>query len=293
MIVSTQPNLFSKEIHQQEISIPGLFRGLEKMHKERLKSKDDLSSFNLVEFRETKREVDIVSISGQILDFDGCEAPISEVLEYFKEYTFVAYSSFNNGIKGKGARFRLILPFDDPISGFDYIAQKNIYEHIFDVFAAQIEHLPSGLDTSKRNPGAFYKRPCMTDHPIFITNSARPLQWQSFIESEASVALARRKQAIALNQVAQKEERARKAAEAPQKLTPAQKAKAAENSLNKFGYAGAGTGNVQFFKYAKSLAGKGFEEGEVEYLLNENADKFGNKAERKKEIAHILSGVFK
>lgn len=293
IVVTQQESIASTTWQNTRVSIPKFIKGMEKMHNNLAFRKEDLASFNLVEFADpsSKKEHTIISIHGQILDFDGCICDVQEVLNFFKDYTYVAYSSFNNGKKGEGLRFRLVIPYNTPITGIDYTKQKTIYEHIFDLFAQQMAKLPTGLDTSKRNPGAFYIRPCMTDHPLFFTNEAELFNWREFIETDASRELMHKKIEQQKKEEAETHLRRQVSEERALTMTPEMKTVAAARSLQKFAYAGSGTGNIMFFKYAKSLAGKGFDTFEIKQLLEQNAHAFGNVHERKSEIKHILKSI--
>jgi hypothetical protein len=56
------------------------------------------------------------------IDIDG-QQPIAQAKEYFREYTYVAYTSFRHLLDGKTEKFRLLIPLEVPIDHKTFTAR--------------------------------------------------------------------------------------------------------------------------------------------------------------------------
>lgn len=239
-----------------------------------------------------KTRANVLATTALVFDFDGSMVDPRKVIEdHFKGYGLLAHNSFNNGnpAKGPGTRFRIILPFTDPMAETATTAR---YEAIWDYFSRDITATKYSLDKSKRGAQSFFYLPAETDHPLWIDRLSLPfIDPMEILASDECCQWFQHIYEIEQQRLALEAERQAKIVNVP--VTDKIKIERAEKALEKF--AGTDNGHNRFFKYALSLYRHAqLDLAAVEYRLRANAHLFGtDKNDRLKEIPHTLKKLQK
>lgn len=120
--------------------------------------KEKCTGFSMAAFKDDYRKnLNVEEIWGLVFDFDG--QPIKDVLMMLDGLKYFYYSTFSHPHPDKGDCWRLVLPFDYPVTPLEY---ERIWKHMF--------YEVSGLaDPSCKDPSRFFFKPsCQPDKKEFV-----------------------------------------------------------------------------------------------------------------------------
>lgn len=273
----------------------GFIAFLFEQSKNPVRYKKDIELITGVRFKNhfSKLQEDIVEANAILLDFDGCLVPWEEVSHQLREWEHVVYSSYSNGTKTDkngvlvpGIRFRVVIPFANPITR----NVVNAYHHLWDFVTLALTDIKFGLDIPKQTAQSWFYLPAATDHNIWHHHNAVTLDPVAVINSEESQALHQYRSELLMEK--EKNDAAFLAANPPPKtpLTASQIASRANKALTK--WASADEGNAPFYSYVMALKGHGIEPVDIEFIASANLESFGKTpSERRKQLARIMKNL--
>jgi len=118
-VISLGTSVYKNDIVQKEITVQKLFRQLSKPI---IQDKKDGKYFIFASFKKdirTAKNVD--KYYGATIDLDDTALTLSEIRKKFKKYQHCIYTTFSHKAKGKGDRYRLVLPYKSPIDATTHI----------------------------------------------------------------------------------------------------------------------------------------------------------------------------
>jgi hypothetical protein len=100
-----------------------------------VRRKEDTQMYNLWEFKIKKGTIhrcsaDCVAVHGLVLDYDN-NLSIEKAIEMYDGFECVIYTTFRNGEEGLSDRFRVVLPFEEPLSFEDFKLKKKSMQEAF------------------------------------------------------------------------------------------------------------------------------------------------------------------
>ena len=113
--VSYGNSAFNNRITKQEkITVEKLYK---KLSTPIIREKKDGGFFIFASFKGSTRNAESVKkYYGTTLDFDDTTKPIRDIKKFFRNYSYLIHTTFNHRAEGKGIRYRLVLPYDSPIT---------------------------------------------------------------------------------------------------------------------------------------------------------------------------------
>ncbi|OCJ61210.1 hypothetical protein A6U96_14060 [Agrobacterium tumefaciens] len=251
-------------------------------------AKSDVMLFSGAIFahEETKLQADIVAMHCLTLDFDGCTVPWQDVSNVFSAYEHIVYSSWSNGVKGDGSRFRVVIPFKTPLVSQGPLTAVKQYHHLWDYLTDGHFDDDSvfALDRGKRSAQSWFYLPSKTAHNIWCHHEAPTMSAQTVLREPASIEMAKARQAHIARQQALE---ASIAQNQPKSLTQSQIEDYATRALKK--WVDAVEGHNAFYRYSRSLHGYNIPIEVIKQLLRQNAHLFGtNTNDRLKEVPRLL-----
>jgi len=117
----------SNRIHQKEVSIRGLFKALTKHE---IREKKDGNYFIFASFKGNRRNAHSVDkYYGATIDLDDTPLSIDEIREEFADFNYCIYTTHSHKLPGKGDRYRLVLPFSEPVNPQKYVQTILVLMH--------------------------------------------------------------------------------------------------------------------------------------------------------------------
>lgn len=113
VIVSLGTSAYSHDIVQKKISLESLFNNFKKPE---YQSKKDGKYFVFASFKENVRNAkNLDKYYGATVDIDDTELSLQEVRSKFSKWTNCIYTTYSHTLKGKGNRYRVVIPYSMPI----------------------------------------------------------------------------------------------------------------------------------------------------------------------------------
>ncbi|XUY25840.1 hypothetical protein RMR21_009505 [Agrobacterium sp. rho-8.1] len=251
---------------------------------------EDDAFLNRDDGKGLKLQEDIVEIHALVYDLDGSTVPWQTVSSIFEEYEHIIYSSWSNGRKGTGERFRVVIPFSAPLT----TNAVNIYHHLWEFLSLPMMSDEIGvyekayqLDEGKRSAQSWFFLPSLTGNDIWHHHVAPVLDPMALAYSPASIELVEFRNDLAKEAEANQARLAALKPKGSSTLSAAQVQARAAKALAK--WATPDEGNANFFSYAYALKGHGIDKATIAILLQQNANQFGkNTVDRLKDIERIL-----
>ena len=226
----------------------------------------------------------IVAMRHLWMDFENGDLKPDELSELFPQIRLLVFNTYNHS-KEK-PRFRVIIPFDEPISSDDYsLLYNNIIEKIEDAgysVGRGKGHPQSGLDVSKKTPTSLFYLPCQSQDPTqsffkdYNDDKRKLLDPFAWIENT----VIRFPKTIA----PQTPQQPRRENIDEVKVEAATKRWRGSRENHK-------TGNKGFFNYALSLRSAGMSPEQIERKLQEQAQFGRSPDERKEQIPWIMKSL--
>ena len=111
--VALGTSAFKTRIRHKRFSIAELF---ELLTVPELRNKKDGKHFTLVKYAGNKRDSSTIKqYCGAAVDLDDTTLTPEEIQETFKDFPHVIYTTFSHQMKDKGNRYRLVIPYSEPI----------------------------------------------------------------------------------------------------------------------------------------------------------------------------------
>lgn len=112
-------SVYRSSITTKEITVKQLYKRLETPN---IQKEKDGKYFIFADFGEsTRRTADTIEkYYGATLDLDDVTLTLEDIKKAFKRYSYCIYTTFNHKVKGKGKRYRIVIPYKFPISGEEH-----------------------------------------------------------------------------------------------------------------------------------------------------------------------------
>ena len=119
VVVSLGTSVFNSDIVQKEISIAALFK---RLSKPLIQTKKDGKYFIFASFKTDKRNAASVDkYYGATIDLDNTKLTVEEIEKKFAKYRYAIYTTFSHKQKGKGDRYRLVLPYKMAVDAVTHV----------------------------------------------------------------------------------------------------------------------------------------------------------------------------
>jgi len=118
-IVSLGTSVYNNKITQKEITISQLFKRLSEPNSQ---TKKDGKYFIFASFEGNERNAKTIKEHyGAVIDLDDTSLTLTKIKKKFAKYPHCIYSTHSHKAKGKGDRFRLVLPYKQPIDNTTHV----------------------------------------------------------------------------------------------------------------------------------------------------------------------------
>jgi hypothetical protein len=213
------------------------------------------------------------------MDFENGDMPPEKIAQLFPLTRIAVFNTYSH--TSENPRFRVVVPFDKPISAEDYIAlYDNIIAKIVDAgysVGKSRGGKRSGLDVSKKSPTSLFYLPCQakeaSDSFFYNDGKRKILDPMTWIENTV----------IPFHGgTAQKHIQWT----APKEIDQAAVEEATKIWRESTKY--PGEGNDRFFNYAISLRSAGMSLEQIEMTMRENVEDGNSPKERKNQIPWIM-----
>ena len=132
-----------------------------------------------------RRQINIIENDLLILDYDG-GVTLDEIIQRFKDYEFVYYTSFSHLYDGVTEKFRIILPFHKPIPCWKKYNDHKIcidYGEWYQI-KDSLKEFSGPCDESSFNPNQIYQIPSAPKERVDLSksgyNKGKHLDWSIF-----------------------------------------------------------------------------------------------------------------
>ena len=100
---------FSNAIVQKELTVKTLFNRLQTPE---IRAKKDGKYFIFADFKEDKRNaLNVKHYYGATIDIDNAKISLKKIRHKLMKYTYCLYTTFSHKMKGKGNRYRIVIPY--------------------------------------------------------------------------------------------------------------------------------------------------------------------------------------
>jgi len=233
---------------------------------------------------KTKRGLNnIVAMRHLWMDFEKGDMQLEEIAELFPHIRLAVFNTYNH--TSENPRFRVVIPFDKPISAEDYIAlYDNIIAKIVDAGYSVGKSRcgkRSGLDVSKKPPTSLFYLPCQAKNPAesffikdFDDGKRKILDPMTWIRNSVV-------------QFPKVDDARRNAQQIPPKKvnqSAVEEATMIWRESPKF----PGEGDTRFFNYAIALRSAGMSPNDIEQKLRDEAEFGRSPDQRRTQILSIM-----
>lgn len=126
--ISVGKSVYSNKIIQKEVTIKGLFK---QFSKPEIQQEKDGKYFIFASFNKNIRTAkNIDEFYGATIDLDNTSLTLKDIRHKFKKYQHCIYTTFNHKAKGKGNRYRLVLPYKIPVNVKTHIETMHYLMHL-------------------------------------------------------------------------------------------------------------------------------------------------------------------